>query len=264
MKRFIRNPFEHLIKTLPIFWWPLLLFSFVMMYPVFEDCLERLLNLPMIYHRRLLSSLYAVVLITVFFPHTVYDLLMLGVDLVLFLCQWFFYLYLGVYKWITQFGIQIGGFGELQPKEIPIFPIYSIVRCNMSIFWDKVRIRIVVSIDPDTFVAFFRKLRPFLVWFKLLIQKFEPIAGYLNAILIPTFWRVCIYLWGGWKLFRKYIWPRDFRVLINRILFFQFLNQTLVPICRALWDMVKYWKREIIESRVLNRIWKKIREFLFW
>jgi hypothetical protein len=245
MRRFGKNPFEHLIKTLPIFWWPLLLFSFVMMYPVLEDCLERLLNLPMIYHRRLVSSLYAVVVITVFFPHTVYDLLMLGVDLVLFLSQWVFYLSLGVYKRLTQFGIQILLFGELQPKEITI---YSIVRCNISIFWDKVRIRIVVSIDPDTFVAFFRKLRPFLVWFKLLINKLEPIAGYF----------------GGWKLFRKYIWPRDFRVLINRILFFQFLNQTLVPICGALWDMVKYWKREIIESRVLNRIWKKIREFLFW
>jgi hypothetical protein len=259
--RDIHNPFKHLIETLPIIWWPVVVFSFILMYTLLEDCLERLLNLPMIYHRRLLGSLYAVVVITICFPQTVYDLLMLGVDLVLFLSQWVFYLSLGVYKRLTQFGIQILLFGELQPKEITI---YSIVRCNISIFWDKVRIRIVVSIDPDTFVAFFRKLRPFLVWFKLLINKLEPIAGYLNAILIPTFWRVCIYLWGGWKLFRKYIWPRDFRVLINRILFFQFLNQTLVPICGALWDMVKYWKREIIESRVLNRIWKKIREFLFW
>jgi hypothetical protein len=258
MRRFGKNPFEHLPH---IIWWPIVVLLIMLIYSLLEDYLERYLNLPMIYHRRLVSSLYAIVVITVFFPHTVYDLLMLGVDLVLFLAQWVFYLSLGVYKWITQFGIQILLFGELQPKEITI---YSIVRCNISIFWDKVRIRIVVSIDPDTFVAFFRKLRPFLVWFKLLINKLEPIAGYLNAILIPTFWRVCIYLWGGWKLFRKYIWPRDFRVLINRILFFQFLNQTLVPICGALWDMVKYWKREIIESRVLNRIWKKIREFLFW
>jgi len=158
MKRFIRNPFEHL---LPIIWWPIVVLLIMLIYSLLEDYLERYLNLPMIYHRRLLGSLYAVVVITICFPQTVYDLLMLGVDLVLFLCQCFFSLYLGLYKWLTQFGIQIGGFWELQPKEIPMYTILR-VRWNTTIFWGRVRIRIVVSIGPDTFVAIWRKLRRFL------------------------------------------------------------------------------------------------------
>lgn len=156
--RAIHNAFKHLIETLPIIWWPVVVFSFIFMYTLLEDWLEKTLWLPMIYHRRLLGSLYAVVVITICFPQTVYDLLMLGVDLVLFAWKWLASFYLDLSKWLIQFWIQIG-FGEMQPKEIPMYTVWR-VRWNTTIFWG--RVRIVVSIGPDTFVAIWRKLRRFL------------------------------------------------------------------------------------------------------
>ena len=268
--RKITNPF--LSIRLSIVWWPATLLLIIVVYYLVEDYLERYLNLPRIYHRRRLVLVYIAVVITICFPETLYDLLMVGVDLVLLGCHSLGSLYLDLCKWLIQFWIQIKELGEMQPKEIPMDTNW-IVGWNSSIFRGRGRIRIVVSIDRETFVTIRKMVRPFLVWLKLLIKKFEAVTGYFYpfaryfynwGILILE--NIFVYVWEAYKVFHKYLWPRDFRVLINRILFFKFLEKTLLPICRALWKMVKYCRREIIESwpRIWKKIWKKIREFLFW
>lgn len=66
-----------------ILWWALIGVVAMAGYGMLEDDLEKTLGLPVIYHRRLSISLYLAIVFTLFFPQTVYDLVMLVGDLVL-------------------------------------------------------------------------------------------------------------------------------------------------------------------------------------
>lgn len=183
---FRKNLLSRIIQRIPIVWWPVVVLTFIWIYSMLESWIDQTLCLHLIYHRRLLGSLYTVVIITFCFPEMTYDLVMVGVDLLM----------VGV---------------DLMKQAFIVFDV------NFSL--------LVIEIYECEGSRVFRR-----------------------------------YLW----IFRRYLWPQNFQIVMNRTIGFEFGNKIVIPFCREVWDTVLVLRREIIKSRILVRIWKKIREYLFW